>query len=143
MSPSGILLPLLYPEALGNGCAQFTCPSLFSHFPAIYHGFFDIKNLHQRIHTHHVVIIVIIAVIVIINVEFVLFHMSHATLLLYYHASMLTLQTFFNITCTLVATGMILGRLHCIGVALFLKACMWYQISNLHLGRGAKFRVGP
>ena len=107
-----------------------------SHISIPYIMGFDIKNLHQRTHTHHVVIFVII---VIINVEFALFHMSHTALILYYHASMLTLQTFFNITCTLVATGMILGRLHCIGVALFMKACMWYQISNLHLYVCLKF----
>ena len=39
--------------------------------------------------------------------------MSHTTLILYYHASMLTLQTSFYITCTLVATCMVLGRLEC------------------------------
>ena len=54
---------------------------------------FDIKIVHQRIqttpshtsHCHHCHYC---------NVEFVLFHMSHATLILYYHASILTLQTF-------------------------------------------------
>ena len=53
---------------------------------------------------HHIAIIV-----VTVNVDFV----SHPTLILYYHASMLTLPTSLISCGTLVATGVILGRLEC------------------------------
>lgn len=36
--PSIMSLPLLYPQALGNGRAPFKSPSLLPHFPPTYHG---------------------------------------------------------------------------------------------------------
>jgi hypothetical protein len=38
MSPSVMSLPLLYPESLGNGCAQFKSPPLLPHYPLIHHS---------------------------------------------------------------------------------------------------------
>ena len=57
--------------------------------------------------THHVVIIVII----IAMLTFCYSIMSYTTLILYYHAYMLTLRA--SLTCTLVATYVMLGRLEC------------------------------
>ena len=90
MSPSAISLLLLCFETLGNRCAQFKSPSLLSHFPLICHGF-DIKIFHQRIqtthshtsHCNHCHYCKVDCYIIL----------SHATLILYYHTSMLTLLT--------------------------------------------------
>ena len=61
---------------------------------------------------HYNVIVVMIVIPVILTLCYSI--MSHDTLIIYYHASMMTLQMLFNITCTLVATYMILGRVECI-----------------------------
>ena len=94
MSPIVMSLPLLYPKTLGNIFVYFLKPSLLSHFPFMYHGF-RIKINHHKIqilsHTHHVVIIVTTTIIAMLTLCYSI--MSHATLILYHHASMLTLYT--------------------------------------------------
>ena len=78
-------LLLLYPETLGNGCSQFKSCSLLSHFTS-----FDTKEFKPHTHMHYVVIIVIIAIIAMLTLCYSI--MSHATLILFYHAPMLTLS---------------------------------------------------
>ena len=56
---------------------------------------------------YHVVIIVTIIIIAILILHYSI--MSHATLIFFYHISMLTL----HITCTLIVTSMILWSLEC------------------------------
>ena len=100
--------PLLYPESLGNKCAQFNSPSLLSHFPPYVMGF-DIKRVQSKnlkdtlmSHCHHCYCC---------NVDFVLFlHVACYTnsMLSDIHANTTNLHP-----CTLVATCMILGRLEC------------------------------
>jgi hypothetical protein len=103
-------LTLLYPETLGNGCAQFETPLHVCHVSLPYIIGFDINIIHQRIQTtrlhssrcHYW------------GVDFVLFHYVTCytnSLLSCIHVNNAYL---LNITCTLVATYMILGRLHCI-----------------------------
>ena len=75
MSPSVMSLTLYYSEVLGNGCARFKSPSLLSHFPSMYHGFWHYNNPPKN--SKHTLACITL---------------SHATLSLYYHASMLTLQ---------------------------------------------------
>ena len=60
---------------------------------------------------HHVVIIFIYCVIVVLTLCYSI--MSHATPIFYYHVFMLTTYL-LNIMCTLIAIGMIIGRLECI-----------------------------
>ena len=94
ISPSVMSLLLLYLEILGIGCFRFGPSSLLSHFPIVCQGV-DVKMNHQGIHTthlhasrcHHW------NYYCYCDVDFVLFIMLHATLVLYYHASMLTLHT--------------------------------------------------
>jgi hypothetical protein len=103
------LLLFLYPWTLGSGCAQFKPPSLLSHFPPIYHGFWHWNNPPKtsnhaltRIHCHYC------------NVDFVLFRNVTCytdSLLSCIHVDTTDL---LNITCTLFATCVILGRLECI-----------------------------
>jgi hypothetical protein len=54
---------------------------------------FHNKEFKPHDRTHHDVIIVIIVIIVMLTLCYS--KMSHATLILYYHAFMLTLHTFF------------------------------------------------
>jgi hypothetical protein len=73
-------------------CSVLNLPPCYYTFPShIYIMRFDTKIIHQKIqpHTcmHHVVIITIIAMLTLCYSK-----MSHATLILYYHASMLTLH---------------------------------------------------
>ena len=61
--------------------------------------------------------------------------MSHATLILCYHAFMLVLHASLNMTCTLVATFMILlGNLECIEITnasvICLHFCMQEEDGN-------------
>ena len=95
-------LPLLYPETMGNGCAQSKPSSLLSHFLSCITDF-DIKIIHQIIQTtrphasrcHHCHYC---------SIDFVLFHNVTCytyCLLLDMHVNTTTL---LNITCTLVAT---------------------------------------
>ena len=93
ISTSSMSFLPLYPELLGNGCSQLKSHSLLSHSLPYIMGF-DIKTNHQRIrphtHTHHIVIIVIIVVIAMLTLCHSI--MLHATLILFNHTSMLTLQ---------------------------------------------------
>ena len=107
--PSPHKLIFLYPRTLGNGCAQFIPPSLLSHFPPICHGHDD-KVFHQRTQTtcshtsrcHHCHYC---------NVDFVLSHsVTCYTNVSINHASMVTPTYLLTITCTLVATIVILER---------------------------------
>ena len=112
MSPSIMSFLVLYPKILGNKCVQFKSPSLLSHFPLTCHNF-DIKIIHQKIkithlhasHCHH-------------------YHYCHYwNVVLFYDVTCYTNSLLsciyattielLNITCTLVATVMILGRLKC------------------------------
>ena len=86
MSLSIMSLRLLYPKILENKCVEFNLP-LRCHIYLSYTMGFD-KIIPQRIQPHHVVIIVIIAMLALCYSI-----MSHATLMLYDHASMITLQT--------------------------------------------------
>ena len=111
MSPSVMSFPLLYPKTLGNRCPQSKSPSC-CHISFSYIMGFDIKQIHHQIQTthshascghycHYC------------NVDFVLFHnMSCYTnsLLPCIHVNTTYL---LNVTCTLVATCMILWRLEC------------------------------
>ena len=65
------------------------------------------KEFKPNAHMHHVVIIIFTKLTLCYSI------ISHATLLLYHHTPMLTLHYLYNITCTLVATGVILGRWEC------------------------------
>ena len=66
ISPLVMSLPLLYPQILGNGCAQSKSSSSLSYFPLKYHGFWH-KIIHHEFKpcscTHHIVNIVIIAML--------------------------------------------------------------------------------
>ena len=121
ISPFIMSLPLLYPKTLGNGCAQFNLPPCcYTSLPYIIG--FDIKIIHQRIqithshascyhHSHYC------------NVDFVLIHnvTCYANWLLsHIHVN---LRYLLNITCTLIATCMILGRSEC-------KTCDPFYILN-------------
>jgi hypothetical protein len=77
--------------------------SLIVIFPPIYHIFrhYPLEKSNYT-YTHRIVIIVIIVVLTLCYSM-----MSHATLILYYHASMLTLQTSL-VSCTIIE------RLECI-----------------------------
>ena len=70
-----MLIPILYPKTLGNGCAQFKSLS-----PPQYIVAFEVKIAHQKIQTTHS------------KASHCHYSMiSHATLFLYYRTSMLTL----------------------------------------------------
>ena len=51
-SPSVMSLPLLCPQTLGKGCAQFEYPSSLSYFLPIYHMFWHQNNLLKNSTTH-------------------------------------------------------------------------------------------
>ena len=109
--------PSLVSETLSNGVFSSNLPPCF-HIFLSYITYFDIKIIHlikefkPHAHTHHVVIIVIIVIIAMLTLCYSV--MSHVALILYYHVSMLTKTTcLLNITCTLVATGVILGGIEC------------------------------
>ena len=107
-STSIMSLPLSYPETLENKCAHIKYPSLLAHFSPIYHNSFTFK---PHAHMHCVVIIVVAAMLTSCYST-----MSHAALVLYYRACMLTLHTAL-ISCALCfATCMKLGRLECISM---------------------------
>ena len=75
-------------------------------------GFDSIIN-HQGIQTtHHVIIIVIIVIITILTLCY--FKIKHITLIFFYHACMLNTTQLLNITCTLIATSVIVRSLECI-----------------------------
>ena len=117
MSPSIMPLPLLYLETLGNGRAQLKIASC-CHISFLYITHFDIRNNPQKkfkphTRTHHVVVIVILAMLTLCYSI-----MSHATLVLYYHAFMLTLHASLMSCALAVTTYMILGRLECIYIAI-------------------------
>ena len=70
------------------------------------------EALKPQARMHHVVTIVSIVIIAMLTLCYSI--LVRATLkFLYYHASMLTLHNLLNITCTVVATGVILARLEC------------------------------
>ena len=107
-------LPFLYLETIGNGCAQFKSPSLLSHFSLIYYGFRCENNLPKnsnhmlthssRCHHHHYCHYC--------NVGFVLFHnVTCFTNSVLSHIHLNAAGLLNIITCTVVATGVILGRL--------------------------------
>jgi hypothetical protein len=97
ISPSVMSLLLLYLEILGIGCFRFGPSSLLSYFPLVCQGV-DVKMNHQGIHTthlhasrcHHW------NYCCYCDVDFVLFIMLHATLVLYYHDIVIVC----TITCT-------------------------------------------
>ena len=102
-------LPLLYPEILEIGCAQCKFPSLLSHFPLIYHGFWHYHNPAKNSnHTLAHITLSLLSWLQILTLCYSI--MSHVTLILYYHASTFTTYL-LNITCTLVAASLILMRL--------------------------------
>ena len=84
----------LMSKTLENQCSQLKSHSSLSHFPPICHGFLTFKQttkeLKPHAHTPHVVI----TVIIVITAMLTLCHsiMSHATLNLFFHVSMLTLH---------------------------------------------------
>ncbi len=108
-------LPFLYLETIGNKCSQFKSHSLLSHLLLILHNFFKSNNSPKN--PNHMLTHIVLSSLsfIVINPILTLCYsiMSHATLILRYHASMLTLHTSL-ITCTLVTTCMILERLECI-----------------------------
>jgi hypothetical protein len=87
-------LLLLYPKMLGNGCYQFKSHSLLSYFPPIYQKVWTLmypnKDSKPHARTHHVVIIINNIIIAMSTLSPSI--MSHPTLIVFYHASMLTLQ---------------------------------------------------
>ena len=87
-------LLLLYPKTLGTGCSQIKSHSLLSRFPLMYHRFSHQskppKNLNHYVHTYHVVIMIVIVIIALLTSCYSI--ISHVTLILFYHASILTLQ---------------------------------------------------
>ena len=105
-----ISLYLLYPKTRGNKCSHPKYPSLLSHCPPIYHGFW-----HQRIqttyshvsHCHHY------NYCHYCNVDFVLFH--NITCFTNYLLSSIHVSTIYllNITCTLVSKSVVLWMLEC------------------------------
>ena len=102
-------LLLLYLETLGNRCAQLKSPSLLSHFPPIYLGFWHQNNPPKN--TNHM--LTLIHCHYCCNINFTLFHKVIRytnSLLSRIHANTTEL---LNTKCTLVAAGVILGRLKC------------------------------
>ena len=91
-------LSLSYPETLGSGCAQLYIPSC-RHISLPYITIFAIKIVIYEFKPHdcmhHVLIIVIISMLTLCY-----FIISHATLIIYYQAFMLTLHTSL-ISCAL------------------------------------------
>ena len=86
----------------------------------------SIREFKPHARTLHATIIVIIAMLTLCYPI-----MSHATLILYYHASMLTLLTLLIscAQCSLLATSMILRRLEC--TRTFIKSFHALIIENL------------
>ena len=86
----------IYLETLGNGCAQFKSPCLLSHFPLVCIMGLTLKQFTNEFkphaHMHLVVTIFIIVNIAVLTLySFIMSH-QHATLILYYHTSIVTLQ---------------------------------------------------
>ena len=81
-------LPLLYSKTIGNGCDQLKCPSLLSHFFSYIIGLYSRINALKNSNHMLTCIIVIFAMLTLCYSI-----MSHVSLILYYYASMLTLQT--------------------------------------------------
>ena len=113
ISPSLTSL-LLYPKTQGMYILYLNLPPC-CHISLSYITNFDIRVIHQEFKphacTHHVVIIVIN----VINAMLILCYsiMSHATLILFLSCIQINTIYLLNITCTLVATCMLLGRLDC------------------------------
>ena len=87
-------LPLLYPETLGNGCAQFISPPcchIISHISWFFTLKLPIIELKPPAPMHHVVIIVIIVIIAVLPLCYSI--IPHTILIFYCHASMLALYT--------------------------------------------------
>ena len=115
MPPSVMPFPLLYPKIVGNGYAHLKPPPR-CHIPSPNITCFDIKIIHQRIKTtrSHTSRCCHCNYCHYYNVHFVELHnvTCYTNLLLScIHANTTKLH---NITCTLVATSVILGRSKCI-----------------------------
>ena len=112
--PSLMSLLLLNLKTLGNRCSQLKPPYLLSHFHPNYHGF-NIKLIHQKIQTTrlHASHCHQYSFCHYCNVHSLLFH--NITCYNSYLLSPMHVKATYllNITCTSVATCMILGRLGC------------------------------
>ena len=82
--------PFLYPQILGKGCARFKSSFLLSHLPLIYRGFWH-WNSPPKNSNHKLAIIMLSSFSLLQCWLCVIPLISHTTLNLYYHASMLTL----------------------------------------------------
>ena len=82
-------LPLLHVETLGNGRVKFDFPALVVTFPSCISQVltlrYSTKKFKPHAYTHHTVTLVIIAMSTLCHSI-----VSHATLILYHHASMQT-----------------------------------------------------
>jgi hypothetical protein len=97
-----MLLLCLYLKALGKGCSWCRCHVFLSYITD-----FDIKIKHKRIETTHSHCHPLLFIVVIAMLTLCYSIMSHATLILFYHAYIHvinTTKTILRITCTLVAT---------------------------------------
>jgi hypothetical protein len=103
-----MLPPLLCLETLKNMCSQLKSPTLLSHFLLIYHGFWH-QNIPRK-HSNHMFTHITLSSLSLLQSWLFSSIMSHVTLILYHHIHVNT-ANLLNLTCTLVATSMILGRL--------------------------------
>jgi hypothetical protein len=88
ISTSLMSLLCLYLEALGKGCSWCRCHVFLSYITDV-----DIKIKHKRIETTHSHCHPLLFIVVIAMLTLCYSIMSHATLIIFYHASMLlTLQ---------------------------------------------------
>jgi hypothetical protein len=98
ISPSLMSLPLFYPKTLGRGCSQCNSPSLWTHFPPIYHVSGHLNN--SRINTNHTLTCII--VIIIIIAKLTLYHSIRCVTchtISLYSCIHVTATYLFNITC--------------------------------------------
>ena len=115
ISTSFMLLPLLHPETLGNGChgcSQFKFHSLLSYFPPLYHGCWH-NNTPLKNWNHTLACITLSSLPLLQCWRWRYSIMSHAKLILFHYTFILTLHNSLNITCTLVATSVILQTIEC------------------------------
>ena len=108
----------IYHEILGNIYVLSLNLLLVIKFPSIYHGFWNkpSKVFKPYVWTHQVVIIVIIVILTL-----GCFIMSKATLMIFYHTSILTLRISLISHAFLVATSVSLHSLECISFIIEVK----------------------
>ena len=120
ISRASFMSPLfIYPEILGYICSQFKstpCYQVSFHISRVLTLKQTIKVFKPHVRTHQVVIIVIIVILTLCY-----FIMSKATLIIFYHTSILTLHISLISHAFLIATSVSLHSLECISFIIEVK----------------------